>query len=121
VYNTGGPLSLTGCTLSNNSAEAGGAIYGGGPMTVSGCTFTGNFATGGEYSGGVGGAIYNVGTATTVTTKKGHTTTTTTTTNLTVSNSTFSGNYVLSWSGIPTYTYPPIAGPWTNGGGNTFA
>ena len=126
VYNVGGPLALTGCTLSNNTAEFGGAIYGGGQMTISGCTLSGNVATGGGDAGGrvsgLGGAIYNAGHATTVTvtSKNGHTTTTTTT-NLTVSNSVFSGNHVLNRYGIPTYSYPAIYGPWTNGGGDTFA
>jgi len=86
-------------------------------MTVSGCTLSGNWAEGVSEWGSVGegGAIYNAGTATTVTSKHGHTTTTTTTTYLTISNSTFSGNYVegVGYDGT-------IVGPWTNGGGNTF-
>jgi hypothetical protein len=112
VYNSGGgSLSLTGCTLSSNSAEAGGAIYGWGPMTVSGCTLSGNYVTGvsGWLGPGAGSAIYNAGTGTTL--KNGRTIP-----NLTVSNSTFSGNYA-TYGGI---TLPPIYGPWTDGGGNTF-
>jgi predicted outer membrane repeat protein len=111
-YGGGYSVSLTGCTLSNNYApDRGGAIYDtGGSMTISGCTLSGNGA------GVSGSAIYNGGTSTTV--KKGKTTTTTT--NLTVSNSTFSGNYDLDWYGNRMYGYFPIDGVWTNGGGNSF-
>jgi hypothetical protein len=99
-------VSLTGCTLSNNSASgAGGAIYDfNTTMTVSGCTLSGNSA------GEAGGAIYNSGT----TILKNHKTVPT----LTVSNSAFSGNYVY----VNNYSYwYVIEGPWTDGGGNTFA
>jgi hypothetical protein len=107
VYSVGpGNVSLAGCTLANNHTDYGGAIYDvNTTMTVSSCTLSENWAN------VEGSAIYNGGSATTL--KKGHTTTTTT--NLTVSNSTFTGNYDLS-----KYSYPPIDGPWTNGGGNTF-
>src|SRR5262249_58968486 len=67
VYGIGGPLvSLTGCTLSNNSATGAGGAGGGicfyGPaMTVSGCTLSGNWAGGGSEWGweGVGGGVLN--------------------------------------------------------------
>jgi hypothetical protein len=117
LYSIGGPVSLTGCTLSNNTAYDGGAIFlSGGPMTISGCTLSDNFTSGGVtgwMTPGAGSAVYNANTPTTVTVTHGHTTTTTT--NLTISNSTFSGNYVEGWWGDDT-----IAGPWTNGGGTTF-
>jgi hypothetical protein len=104
----GGSVSLTGCALSDNHADYGGAVYDANTtMTVGGCALSGNWA-----SGGLGGAIYDGGTTTTL--KNGRTTTT-----LTVSDSTFSGNYVLNYYGVPTYSFP-IDGPWTNGGGNTF-
>jgi hypothetical protein len=61
-------LTISGCTLSGNSAQSGGAIGNfHGTVTISGCTVSGNTA---GYSGG---AIFNRGT-------------------MTVSNSTFSGN-----------------------------
>jgi hypothetical protein len=100
-------VSLTGCTLSNNyTGGAGGAIYDvSTAMTVSGCTLSGNVA------GGEGSAIYSTAT-TTITSKNGRTTTTA---NLTISNSSFSGNYsYFSYGSV-------IEGSWTNGGGNTFA
>jgi hypothetical protein len=110
----GGSMSLTGCSLFDNTSYVGGAIYvGGTTTTVSGCIISENYTSGGVsgwMAPGEGSAIYNAGTATTL--KNGRTTT-----NLTVSNSTFSGNYV---TGIPTDSYPPITGPWANGGGNTF-
>jgi hypothetical protein len=58
-----GTLTLTGCTLSNNTANGyltalGGAIYNAGTLTLSSCTLTGNSS---HISGG---AIYNAGTLT---------------------------------------------------------
>jgi hypothetical protein len=67
-------------------------------VTVNGCTFSGNLA---NYIGGgpgvhpIGNDIYNAASASF----------------LTVSDSVFSNN--------TPYTFEPILGPWTNGGGNT--
>jgi hypothetical protein len=70
-----GTLSVTGCTLSGNSATIGDGIYSNGTLTVTGCTFSGN-------SGGFdGGGIYNLGT-------------------LTVTGCTFSGNLTGAGGGI---------------------
>jgi predicted outer membrane repeat protein len=101
-------VSLTGCTLSNNSAAAaGGAIYDvNTTMAVSGCTLSANSA------GVEGSAIYGNGT---MTLRNGRTVPT-----LTVSNSAFSGNSITE----PPYNrYPssPIDGYWIDGGGNTFS
>jgi parallel beta-helix repeat protein len=77
--------TVTGCTISDNSAfDSGGGIAGNG-LTVSGCTLSGNSA------GSVGGGMYSAGTAT-------------------VSNSVFTMN-----------TPDNIFGPYTDGGGNTFS
>lgn len=85
----GGILTLSGCTLSNNSADAyfssfsgyaGGAIYNAGTLTVSNSTLSYNYA-GDDYSfGGNGGVIYNAGV-------------------LTVSGSTLSHNTAYSGNG----------------------
>src|SRR5262249_43231751 len=65
IYNAG-HLTLSGCTVSNNSARGtaldttsgnGGGIYNAGTLTVSTSTLSGNFA-----SNGFGGGIYNAGT-----------------------------------------------------------
>src|SRR4029077_8240806 len=62
IFNTA-TVTLTDCTLSNNTAfntgpnaSGGGAIWNIGPLTVSGSTFTGNTATGPNSFGGEGGA-----------------------------------------------------------------
>jgi hypothetical protein len=104
VYSDGLGLtvSMTGCTLSHNTAGfAGGGVYITSTiMTISGCTLSGNVAQ------VEGSAINNHGW---VTSGKKHDVTT----NLTVSNSYFSNN-------SPTNQFP-IDGLWTDGGGNTFA
>jgi hypothetical protein len=58
-----GTLTISGCALSNNSADSGpdsatsgGAIYNAGVLTVDGCTLINNHAN-------LGGGIYNFGTA----------------------------------------------------------
>jgi predicted outer membrane repeat protein len=56
-----GTLMVSGCTVSNNHANAGGGIYSDGTLTVSGCTVSGNHAIGGA-------GIANSGTATLVST-----------------------------------------------------
>jgi len=56
-----GALTLADCTLSGNSAEDGGGIYNWGDLAVTNSTLSGNSASGGFYGGG---GIYNVGTAT---------------------------------------------------------
>jgi hypothetical protein len=88
IYNAG-KLTVSNSTVSGNFAFFGGGIYNSGGATVSGCTLSGNSA----YGGGAfaGGGIYNNGYA------------------LTVSNSTFSGNF-------PDNIY----GLFTDDGGNTF-
>jgi hypothetical protein len=132
-----GTLTISGCTLSNNSAPDptndvdltwfpydnygnGGAIYNAGALTVSGCTLSNNSA------GEDGGGIYNVGSATV----NGCTLTGNSATHwdgggiynanylassLTVLDSIFSGN-----SSGDFYPSPNIYGPYTDGGGNTF-
>jgi parallel beta-helix repeat protein len=74
IFSNAGTPTVTGSTLSDNSAIDGGAIYNGGTLTVSDCTLSSNSA------GRWGGAIYNGGT-------------------LTVSNSTLSGNNYASGGG----------------------
>jgi hypothetical protein len=90
-----GTLTVSGCTLSGNSANYGGGImsFNGGTLTVSGCTLSGNSAT------SAGGGIYN---ALSMTTVSGSTLTGNSATEgggifsdigpLTVSNCTLSGN-----------------------------
>jgi hypothetical protein len=77
--------TITNCTISNNGAGGGtnnfpgtgGGIYGGG--TISNCTISGNSVFGSAFKGaGLGGGIYAVGT-------------------VTISNSTFSGNYIIEY------------------------
>ncbi len=86
-----GALTVSGCTLTGNSADDGGGIYiYNGTVTVSGCTLSDNSAT--TY----GGAIYNHAGA------------------LTVSGSVFCQN--TGYNNM----LDNIAGPWTDGGGNTF-
>jgi hypothetical protein len=112
-----GTLTLSGCNLgcdditSGSVAQYGGAIANFGTMTVSGCYVQNNSVYGAYESGGIynagtvtvssshvwyntGSGIYNVGTAA----------------ELTVFNSYFSHN-----------TSGDIYGPFTDGGGNTFA
>jgi hypothetical protein len=61
-----GTLSVSGCTLSGNSADgAGGGICNVGSLTLSGCTLSQN-------SAGQGGAIWNDGTATVQTSTLSH-------------------------------------------------
>jgi hypothetical protein len=74
IYNSG-PLTVTGSTLSGNTADYGGAIAAFGMVTVSNSTLSGNF-------GRIGGGIYNPGT-------------------LTFTFSTLSGNTVSSSGGFP--------------------
>ena len=72
IYNDGtqngnGALTLTGCTVSDNSANYGGGIYNSGSggtatLNVTGSTFDGNNAVNGTFAG-IGGAITNGGTA----------------------------------------------------------
>ncbi len=74
IYNNGGSLNLTACTLAGNSvfnsyysgsnAADGGAIYNqGGTLTLTGCMVTNNRASANCYYGGIGrgGAIFNNG------------------------------------------------------------
>jgi hypothetical protein len=86
LSNTGTP-TVTGSTLSGNSAYSGGGIANYGTLTVSDSTLSGNSASGDFYNGS-GGGIYNIGFSTT----------------LTVRNSTLSGNsasgYAASGGGI---------------------
>ena len=65
-------LSLTGCTLSNNTAAVdGGGLYNGGGATVSSCTVSGNSANTASPGGGGISTVYGI---------------------LTVSDTIFSGN-----------------------------
>ena len=42
IFNHGGTLTVSGCTLSGDSADVGGGIYNQGALTVSGCTLSGD-------------------------------------------------------------------------------
>jgi len=101
VYsNTGSNVSMTGCTLSNNSAEyEGGAVWTRATtITITSCSFSANVEYRGVSGWGsypAGNDIYNGGSASM----------------LAVSDSVFSNN--------TAYHFEPILGPWTNGGGNT--
>jgi len=64
IYNGLGTMSLTGVTLSSNAAVEGGAIFNGGPMTITNCTISGNTATTNATLSGLGGGIFNYGTLT---------------------------------------------------------
>jgi hypothetical protein len=137
ILNRDGTLTVSGCTLYNNSAVYGGGIYNAGTLTVSSC---GLFSNSAENDGGgilnaygtvtvsvctlsgnsavSGGGIYNYGT-------------------VTVSVCTLSGNYAYSGGGIynagtagaltvlnsifSSNTPDNINGPYTDGGGNTFS
>jgi hypothetical protein len=63
-----GSATINQSTLSGNTAADGGAIFNGGPLTVSGCTLSGNSATGFDFGGhhfaGKGGGIDNGGDST---------------------------------------------------------
>jgi hypothetical protein len=103
VYNAfGGQVSMTGCTLSNNSASGyGGAIWtSNGSMTVNGCTLSGNIED--NYTGmsliPESNDIFHQSTNPDT---------------LTVRDSVFANNTVY-------HNFNPIEGPWVNGGGNTF-
>src|SRR5262249_58283058 len=65
-----GLLTVSGSTLSGNSAGSGGGIYNNGALVVSSCTLSGNSATGFTIGTfhivGQGGAIANVWDTTTV-------------------------------------------------------
>ena len=74
AISNGGTLTLTKCSLGNNSAYFGGGIYNTGTLTVTGCTLTGN-------NGVSGGAIYSSGGT------------------LTLTNSTLSGNTASDGNG----------------------
>jgi hypothetical protein len=62
-FEGGSTLTVSGCTLTGNSATIGGGIFSGGSLTVSGCTLSGNTATSATYGGG---GIYSAGSAATV-------------------------------------------------------
>jgi hypothetical protein len=94
-------VTMTGCTLSNNSAAyQGGAVWThctqGNTMTIKSCSFSGNVAY--RASLPLNNDIYNLAG--------------TLASSLTVSDSVFSNN--------TPYRFDPIEGLWTNGGGNTF-
>jgi len=58
TYALGATVTLTSCTITGNSSNAGGAFFngaGGGNLTITNCTFSNNTGT-------AGGAIYNEGT-----------------------------------------------------------
>jgi hypothetical protein len=82
IFNNGGTLMVSGCTLSGNSVgNMGGGIYNlSGTLTVSGCTLSGNTAI---YGGGISNAVGNQGGPASVT----------------ISNSTLSGNVASSGGG----------------------
>jgi len=93
LYSVGGcTVTMQNCTVSDNSGayEGGGLWLGGTTTTMTGCTVSGNSA------GTRGCGIYSA-----------------TPDTLTVTDSVFSDNTI---GNLP---YPPIYGPWVNGGGNT--
>jgi hypothetical protein len=113
-----GTLTVTGSTLSNNSVPSGyygigGGIYNTGWLSVSGCTLSGNSAS-------YGGGIYNAGTATvsgcTLTGNSGYLDAFTNGGGG-ISNS---GTLTVSNSYFSGNTPDNISGPYTDGGGNTF-
>ena len=72
--NQSGTATLTGCTISNNSAPGtygfppsggyGGGLNNAGTVTLTNCTVSGNSASGNPWSGnGGGGGLFNSGTA----------------------------------------------------------
>jgi hypothetical protein len=71
-----GTLTISGCTLTGNTAYYGGAIYNGNTLTLRGCTVSSNSAS--DY---YGGGLYNAG-------------------NANVQNSTLSGNTAYEGGGI---------------------
>jgi hypothetical protein len=88
IANSSGTLTVTGSTLSGNSAYGGGGIDNSGTLTVTGSTLSGN-------SAGYGGGIYNSGGT------------------LTVSNSTLPGN-IASYYGGGIFTGSPRPVTLTN-------
>jgi hypothetical protein len=56
-----GTATLTGCTISGNSAASGGGVFNSGTAALTNCTVSGNSASG---FGGDGGGVFNSGTAT---------------------------------------------------------
>jgi hypothetical protein len=60
IFNNGGTVAVSNCTLSGNSAYSGGGIYNGGPLTVSNSMFSSNTPDNiyGSYSDG-GGNTFN--------------------------------------------------------------
>jgi predicted outer membrane repeat protein len=96
IYNWNGgtgTLTITGCTLSDNTGHLGGGIFlFGGTLTVSGCTLTGNSAT-------QGGGIYSRAGA------------------LVVSNTTFGKDV---FGNLLPNTPDDISGLYVDGGGNSF-
>jgi predicted outer membrane repeat protein len=125
-----GTLTITGCTLSNNSAaqppdsaafgwppSEGGAIYNDGVLTVTGCTLVNNSA---DYGGGISNESFGTATVNSCTftgnTAFGAGGGIYNANYLTVLDSIFSGNIV---SGNP-FAPQNIYGSYTDGGGNTF-
>jgi hypothetical protein len=137
-----GTLTISGCTLSNNSADSGpdsatsgGAIYNAGVLTVNGCTLVNNQANlgGGIFnfgtmtvSGGnvsnnaarAGGGIFNDGTATV----SGCTLSTNTAVNAGggIYNAGTAAALTVLDSIFSSNSPDNIYGPYTDGGGNTF-
>lgn len=114
VYLNKGLINITDCEFTSNSAALGAALFIEQPtVTVTGCTFTSNTASSTSSDKG-GGAIYLNGAGATVTiddcTFTGNQTTnqcgaaicapsTATSNSLTITNSTFTGNYAKGWGG----------------------
>jgi hypothetical protein len=92
-----GVLTVSGCTLSGNSAETGGGILNDGTLTVSASAISGNSA-----AGNVGGGIFNNGT-------------------LTVSASAISGNSAGDGGGIYNFGGPVTIQQNSTLSGNTAA
>ena len=89
IFNSG-TITLTNCTLSDNSADGGegGGIFNSGTLALTNCTLSGNHAD----NTGTGGAIYNDGSAGTAL--------------VTITNSTLSGNSATQGGGIYNGTVP---------------
>jgi hypothetical protein len=59
----GGILTIHNCTITGNSANSsfGGGLFNEGTLTIYNSTISGNSVTKGEFSGGLGGGVYNDG------------------------------------------------------------
>jgi hypothetical protein len=112
-------LTLSGCVVSGNAADApapsdGGGIYNAGTMTIIGCTVSGNVVIP-DLAPGNGGGISNAGTMTIT----GNTLSANETSGY-GQNIFNAGNLTISTSNFYSDSPDNIYGSYTDGGGNTF-